>query len=197
MRWLETFVLVLMTLELNGLTMTFNLRCKRRVLIVYQFLGDSRKVCPFEPVEDPCLSCPVRLVLSPQRCRRWLALLTTTQARAVCIGELTNWTFRPCGIRGRPAFWPHVSIGGGCMDVSDECPNVLWQACGPAGTCLWIASMEHANAMIMSCHRRLSAPFARQELHSSTRRMGVEGQRCSKHCNRLYPWVAFATQNPF
>ena len=57
--------------------------------------------------------------------------------------------------------------------------------------------MEHANAMIMSCHRRLSAPFARKELHSSTRRMGVEGQRCSKHCNRLYPWVAFATQNPF
>ena len=104
MRWLETFVLVLMTLELNGLTMTFNLRCKRRVLIVYQFLGDSRKVCPFEPVEDPCLSCPVRLVLSPQRCPRWLALLTTTQARAVCIGELTNWTLRPCGYGAAPHF---------------------------------------------------------------------------------------------
>ena len=58
MRWLDTFVLVLMTLELNGLTMTFTLRCKRRVLIVYQFLGDSRKVCPFKPVENPLLELP-------------------------------------------------------------------------------------------------------------------------------------------
>ena len=60
MRWLETFVLVLVTLELNGLAMTFNLRCKRRVLIVYQFLGDSRKVCPlpFKPVENPLLELP-------------------------------------------------------------------------------------------------------------------------------------------
>jgi hypothetical protein len=98
---------------------------------------------------------------------------------------------------GPPRILAACEHGGGGVDVSDVCPNVLWQACGSAGTCLWIASMKHANAMIMSCHRRLSAPFARQELHSSTRRMGVEGQRCSKHCNRLYPWVAFATQNPF